>query len=223
MYPSSRPSSRVLGGLALALCLLGLAAPAFAADPSCQERQAALASRLADLPKTYDAISTYPVDLRRAIFRTATPQARAELWTTQLQRILAERSNLTPAQVDVIQRALVLMTPELFAASGSGSNSPRAHEADLAALEREIRAAFEPAQAAGIFAVLGKSDSGLGGSVLVHKGVPIVPDGIQCSCSTDSDWCSGAYSCWGANCDQSGGCGTLWLYTCNGLCAQFIQ
>ncbi|GFF41903.1 hypothetical protein IFM58399_06426 [Aspergillus lentulus] len=44
--------------------------------------------------------------------------------------------------------------------------------------------------------------------------------GIQCGCSTQSDWCDSGYHCVGGGCTQTGsGCGTLYGYPCDGLCS----
>lgn len=218
-----RTSHRLLliGVLGLALSTVYLPGAAFA-EAACQQAQRWVESHRAELPQTYDEFSAYPVSMRRAIFRAATPEARSELWSTHLGQYLAGHSDLSAKQVSVIRQALDLATPELFAAVEGAPGNRRQINPVLAALDKEIRAAFEPAQASEIFAILGKPDSGANGVLIVRHASPDT-SGIQCSCSSSSDWCSGNYSCYSANCDQTGGCGTLWLYTCDGLCAQFAQ
>ena len=48
----------------------------------------------------------------------------------------------------------------------------------------------------------------------------------SCNCSTTSDWCShwiGQQECSNSwSCDESGHCGTLFQYTCDGLCSLAI-
>ena len=45
-----------------------------------------------------------------------------------------------------------------------------------------------------------------------------------CECSTESNYCdtitNPTPNCRLGNCMPYEGCGTLWLYTCNGMCAQ---
>lgn len=43
----------------------------------------------------------------------------------------------------------------------------------------------------------------------------------QCNCSQSSDWCISSfasYSCEDHECEEGDGCGTLFVYNCNGLC-----
>jgi len=211
---------RVLSVLGLALTSLYLSAAASAED-ACRQSQSWVESHRAELPTTYEGLSAYPVNQRRAIFRAATPETRSEFWRSHLEQYVADHPALTEKQVEVIQQALRLATVEQFGVIDRSKSGARPPTPDLVDLDKEIRAAFEPAQAGEIFAVLGKpGEGGVAGLVIVRHGSPGVSDAgtIQCSCSSSSDWCSGSYSCATANCGQTGGCGTLWLYTCDGVC-----
>ena len=42
--------------------------------------------------------------------------------------------------------------------------------------------------------------------------------GLSCGCSTSNDWCTGESTCHPGGCNSKSGCGTLFLYTCNGDC-----
>ena len=45
----------------------------------------------------------------------------------------------------------------------------------------------------------------------------------KCECSTSSNWCSDTGCLYVASCDASSlGCGTMWLYSCDGLCIDAI-
>jgi hypothetical protein len=80
---------------------------------------------------------------------------------------------------------------------------------DLTTLEEEAKAAFGEREAALVLADLGSTDG---------RSISQFPN---CTCSTQSDWCWWGWRCvdTGLQCiRQASGCGTLWIFPCNGLC-----
>lgn len=142
--------------------------------------------------QAYSALSALPVSARRDTFRAMANEQRSEMWHTHLAKALSR--NLTTEQRDIIARAIALATPEFFA-----------HHGNLDSLT--IKDTFTGKDAREIFTQLG------GPEPRSHHAI-VSP---SCECSHSSDYCS--TNCFGNGCTVSEyGCGTLWVYSCDGLC-----
>lgn len=143
--------------------------------------------------QAYSAFSALPMSIRRDNFRAMTNEQRSEMWRTHLAKAL--NRNLTTEQREIIAQAIALSTPEFFAHHGSNLDS------------LIIKDSFTGKEAREIFAQLG------GPEPKSHHAV-VAP---TCECSHSSDYCS--TNCFGNGCTVSEyGCGTLWVYSCDGLC-----
>lgn len=143
--------------------------------------------------QAYANLSALPLPARRDAFRAMTNEQRSSLWRTHLAKALNERE-LTGQQRAIIAQAVGLATPEFFA-----------HHGSLDSLQ--IKDMFTGKDAREIFAQLG-------GPEPVARRNHVATD---CSCSHSSDYCS--TNCAGNGCVNSDyGCGTLWLFACDGLC-----
>lgn len=124
---------------------------------------------------------------------------------------MASRS-LNKEQLKFIEEAISLLTPEVYSIS-KGTTEWSQLDNILNSLKDQMLISFQKEQAFEIFASLGG-----------EKGSPDDTQNLapNCSCSRQSDYCgwwrSGA-SCGGGSCRmQVGGCGTMLLYDCDGMC-----
>lgn len=183
----------------------------------------------AELPKSYDEFTRFPLNYRQAIYSVLDAKTRSGLWQAQLELAL-QRDDLTEAQRDVLLEAVQLATPEFFAtAKNRRTRSYRQLVQSVDEFEKRAREAFGAEKAAELFGRLGPADLDF---VVVDRRVAqsetggvrgtnsaILVSAPLCSCSTDSDWCNNASHCKSGGCtvvrDE---CGSWWIYDCNGLC-----
>jgi hypothetical protein len=113
-----------------------------------------------------------------------------------------------------IQRAVLDKAEAIAADPGAhGAALTDAKHAEFRQLGTSVREAFGAQEASGLLGALGP-----GASVAFGPQKPADPDR---SCSTTDDWCGGPTWCrYDPNmpCNAVGGCGTQWVYECNGLC-----
>ena|SRR2546421_11136 len=145
--------------------------------------------------QVYSSLNSVTLPTRRELFRHLTSQQKSAVWRYHLRRETKQHPELTTEQVAIIQEAFTLATADEFEQRSS-----------LESLTIEIHEAFSGALAREIFAQLGNS-------VKNHHAV----DELGCDCSRTSDYCS--TSCFGNGCAVADyGCGTFWVYSCDGLC-----
>lgn len=143
--------------------------------------------------QAYSALGALPMSVRRDAFRAMTNEQRSEMWRTHLAK--AMNRSLTTEQRDIVVQAIALATPEFFG-----------HHGTLDSLG--IKNAFTGKDAREIFTQLG------GPEPRNHHTLVVAP---SCEYSHSSDYCS--TNCFGNGCTVSEyGCGTLWVYSCDGLC-----
>lgn len=172
------------------------------ADAGCEEIAEWVEANRGRLPTSLGALSMYPVSYRRAIVGALTNDQKVAVWHAHLQTFLSTQGALGPEQRDFIESVQGRLQA-FFADAGT--------DEELRALQIESMEVLGADLAARVFANVGPAETPLFGLARLA--------GIQCACSTSSDWCSGGYDCYSGPCDAtSRGCGTLWLYSCNGLC-----
>jgi len=143
--------------------------------------------------QAYTNLSALPLVARRDAFRAMTNEQRSSLWRTHLTKALNERE-LTGPQRSIVAQTIAVANPEFFVRHGS-----------LDALN--IKDNFTGKDAREIFAQLG-------GPPPLNHHVIMSP---ACECSHTSDYCG--TNCFGNGCTASDyGCGSLWVYSCDGLC-----
>lgn len=168
--------------------------------------------------KTYDALSALPINSKRAVFRALSAEAKSELWKIHMNLYLAEHPNLTEDQRNVILDAIALVAPQLYEVSKDNPEWLANVHAPLQSLRKRASEVFSPSVAAEIFARLGKADHFNPTKQNVLRIRALVTQG-ECDCSMGSDWCPGDYVCVDEDCQRtSSGCGSLWLYPCDGIC-----
>jgi hypothetical protein len=178
-------------------------------DEDCATVAAWVIGNEANLPTEYDDIVRFPVAYRRAIFELLSPAARSNLWQRHFQAYLVANPGLSAEQIAFIDEAGAAISPELFAEEAGTAASQDTLER-VAALEAEAFLLFPQDQARALLAQLGPDEPAKG----------YAPEEVDCHCSTVSDWCSDNLNCkkGARDCHEEGGCGKLWMYTCNGMC-----
>ncbi|MCM6776603.1 bacteriocin fulvocin C-related protein [Nocardia sp. CDC159] len=176
--------------------------PAFAASGQSPVRQWVEANRNR-LPQTYDEFVAHSMPYRRAIFSALEPRVKSQLWVTHLARSRDARADLTTQQREVINRAVAILGSETTYAPAD----PTAVKTELAALKEAAVAAYGRQDAGALLATLGPAD------------VAASP-GPDCACADQDPYCDDPHICKYKlhDCNFVGGCGTGWVYVCNGLC-----
>lgn len=206
----------------LIVALLGVTIvwPIEAAAQRCnsEARQWVEAVKETRLPQTYEEISRFPVNYRRAIYSTFSPERKSALWRTHLERHL-EATKLTGEQRDVLLEALQLATPDTFAAAVDPRHwKSRQLRQGLTELHARALSAFGD-RAEDVFATLGPPTA----DKETHLKASTEVGGLAyCNCSEQDDYCDN----WGRGYCKEGGCrviedecGTFWMFRCDGLCS----
>jgi hypothetical protein len=156
----------------------------------------------------YDEFSSYSLTYHRAIFRA--PVAPTFPAVGRTVPALSRRPSPTLAAG---QRAVLDKAEAIAADPGAhGAALTDAKHAEFRQLGTSVREAFGAQEASGLLGALGP-----GASVAFGPQKPADPDR---NCSMTDDWCGGPTWCrYDPNmpCNALGGCGTQWVYECNGL------
>lgn len=146
-----------------------------------------------------EEVRDYPIEIQRAISRTWSEDHSNDIWR--------EKLNEDAKRFDGEKKRVILRIANTF-------DSPDF----VAPTKAELLENFTEKEAYDIFLTLDQPDGsgeppgGNGGNPPNQITVP-----ADCECSTESDWCFGY--CDGINCTAGTGCGFLWQYDCNGMCA----
>ncbi|MEV3969512.1 bacteriocin fulvocin C-related protein [Streptomyces sp. NPDC050698] len=195
---------RLGGGLAVAAAVLVKGTtPAFARDRDAAAAQDWVREHTGRLPTRYDDVAALPLAHRRAVHAALPAGVRSALWVEHIDRWRATHADLTPAQARVVERARAAASR----VSTFEFERGRRGTDEILRIDEAAEAAFEPAEAHALLATLGPAEAAA------------LPD---CECNTYSDKCWGSSCIWVQNsCVRSdSGCGTLWTWSCNGLCYQ---
>ncbi|MFC3982081.1 bacteriocin fulvocin C-related protein [Streptosporangium jomthongense] len=157
------------------------------------------------LPERYADFVAYSIVYRQSIFAALSPKSRSKLWSEHLKHYRLTHPNLSAEQLRVIELASVVLAAEATFIEERDADVDR----KLLEIQDAAVAVFGKEEARRLIAVLGPEDSSVG----------LVPD---CECSTLSDYyCAGRciVSSEGRLCYwKPTGCGTGWIYQCNGTC-----
>ncbi len=157
------------------------------------------------LPGTYDEFVSHPIEYRRAIYRALAAEERSNLWLEHLARYRDGHPALSKDQHAALDSAKTYASEQgAFVNIDAAAALPA-----LDTLRSLIDAAFGPEESRRIIATLGPPSESEVASPARLRG---------CTCSVISDWCDNSLRCHNDACVQSGGCGTFWNYTCDGLC-----
>ena len=190
---------------------------------------------------TYEELRDLSVRERAAQVRELPAAVQSDLWTKHLLTSLAEHPEFTEVQRAVIQEALSLLTPQLFAIEPSDPRRAELVDQPLDRLRIRARAAFDSRVARELFTQMGPAVRNVEykppSSRMIWGGQPKLPRWTRlpvgsnnyptCECSVLSDWCSDWSGLGRIFCGQTGGCyftssgcGALFRYACNGMCRE---
>ena len=183
-------------------------------DEDCASTAAWVQANQARLPSQHEEFSRLPMNYRRAVFGALPPGTQSSLWRRHLEAYLDARSELTPRQTALVRELMSLASPGFFA---KVSDATRRYEAveDLEALVARTAQLFSTSERGTIFAEFGPPEA------VTHARRPglSAADFGDCNCSVDSDYCGSGSHCVRTGCPVTRlGCGTLWLYDCDGEC-----
>jgi hypothetical protein len=199
--------------LAFAVCGLLLASQAFvvsaprssASDTHCSSlRKWAHAFENSSL--TLDQIARFDRPHRLALFSAVSPSVRASLWREQLRRFESQ-SDLTAAQRALVAEGRALITPALY------EREPAAMAAYQKFWSRAEASfvSFDQRRAWG--------DIGSIAGATSPAARPMKRAGVGwCECSMASGLFDCGGTCYGADCQPFGGCGSSGTNLCNGVC-----
>lgn len=208
--------SVVLGGISLLIAIMAiLGGNAFAQrSQSCDaEAQAWVEKNLVTLPQTLREFLAVPGPYRKAVYRRMPPESKSHIWRAHLTAFLDRHPELSWGQEHAIQDAIVFASPDTFRIGVvASSQAARALDRRAQALHRRFIDQFGVTLAGGLVGGFGANDSSAtddDGDIL----------GTLCECADADAYCPGKYQCDQGGCDKTdGGCGTLYLYDCDGLC-----
>lgn len=197
--------------VALVLASLALCSPLAAIESAseCQQaEQAWLAANWNKLPTSYGEILAFPDNERRIAFRHVDAATKSAIWRGHYAAVAAQ-SDLDPAQRELVVRAGLASTPELFALRSSDPAAFAIAAAPLQQVLEEAKARFSPEKIHAIFFSLGLQ----GGD---QEGRP-TQRVLDCNCASSFD--CGGNNCRGVFCTpQEFGCGGNFLEPCWGRC-----
>jgi len=170
--------------------------------------------------ETYLSLDSLSMAERKKLVARASAQQSSDLWRLHLSLALITSPSLSPAQQAVIVSAIALADPSLFDTRKRDSEWRGKIGPSLQNLQVSARSVFSKDEAVKIFATLGKPivpslPTATSLSVFVKTSQDFLP---SCSCSTHSDWCNTVCTGTGSCEHSDSGCGTLWMYDCNGQC-----
>lgn len=152
-------------------------------------------------------LSSDNVESQKAMYRALNKYEKNEIWSQKFIKFLATQK-LSISQRTFLNNIISDLQPDLF---------EEGTVVRLAFNEKEMRTTaislFGMNDAVSLLTSLVISDVS-NGNTFVEPG----PSADECKCNRDHDWCATYMYCRKRVCDTGTGCGTLFLYTCNGLC-----
>lgn len=174
-----------------------------------------------NLPTSFASISKYPAEYRKAIFIKLSADQKANIWSERLQEIV-DNMTLNKKQHSLLGEIIKKLTPAVFD-KNAGSDVIN---------DRTLKSVFGETLAANIFSSLSpvqdvkenqtKSIVYEMNQILRNDEVSVSSMPPDCGCSSSSDYCGLGHDCatgYPHSCfDSEAGCGTFWMYSCDGLC-----
>lgn len=179
--------------------------------------------------RIYNTLSSLSMDDRRVLFRGLTPEFKSALWRVHLKLYLSKHPDVTERQRETILSAIDLATPQLFEIPQDSPEWQTKVNEPLQRLTQQFLEVFAREVARELLAVLGgpepKQEANpqlIKKTSLTFKAISRSVQNPSCTCSTGSDWCSGETECWNDGCREAFGCGTLFVFRCDGRCTVLI-
>ncbi len=149
-------------------------------------------------------IIQYPIESQRVIFASKTSEEKSEIWKDKLN-ISMQNTSFNVVQQELLMELYNQLTPNLFVPNSNENR--KFYEFHKIWITKAINE-FPFFLIKGIVTTI--DDNGF---------VLAPPNPNDCDCSKSSDWCPSRTKCLGPSCNSSStGCGTLWIYACDGKC-----
>lgn len=159
-----------------------------------------------------EALAMLPVKDRVETFKGMSLEFKAKLWRSRLTE--AMEGDITEDQKGVLMSLVEYVSPELYKEGGNEKLSTFLKE-----YMPTITKAFGEDNT--MFADIVNKIHEEQADIEYPKERTDASDDEEkdCECSTKSDWCAINFDCEAKDCDESWvGCGTMWAYSCDGLC-----
>lgn len=143
----------------------------------------------------------YSEDMQREIFNEMDNDNKARLWQERIDYAIAQETDETI--ITRLQQLKAMISPDIFASNAA--------ETPITTWVEENIPVLGFSKVKGTVTTLGGTSG---------------PSVLSCNCSQSSDWCmsddnGSDEGCRTRSCKSSSvGCGTIWLYGCNGLCVK---
>jgi len=178
-----------------------------------------------DAKRTYHVLNQLTPAQRKLLFRNLPSDMKAALWVEHLESFLRNHPELNSNQRAIVNSAITLLDATLY---DQPNNVPSPTRDQMSKLDTAARLAFSRDLLGEAFYDLSDvavpatdttESSGHAGTIMATDTDPVILD--DCSCSHDSDWCSGTTRCssWGCK-PVTIGCGSLGWWPCDGYCNQ---
>lgn len=159
-----------------------------------------------ELPTTLAEIAVLPIAFRRVAYQEMTSEQQSASWTAHLDGFTSKIAELGGTQ------QLAFAKARAFAKDPVNFETTDLSVVD--ALSAEMVKAFGKEEAASLIAVLGPREKTSDGTVVARA--------RGCTCAVASDYCTNSTNCYQnlQGCIHSSkGCGSFYLYSCDGLCS----
>lgn len=162
----------------------------------------------------------YDIELQKAIFRSFPADKKRDFWLEKLDSIVV-KNKFNSVEIEHINKLVGHISANYFAIKlDSLEFSQRIYfEAEWSAYAKDFLA-WDESKIYFIVNSLCITENRYSQIILEMKEISLDYISGDCTCSTESDYCSdfGGY-CSSASCSTtSSGCGWLWSYSCNGAC-----
>ncbi|HWN70168.1 MAG TPA: bacteriocin fulvocin C-related protein [Haliangium sp.] len=201
--------------LAVIMAMLGDNNAFAQSSQSCDAEARAWADENLDaLPQTLHELLAVPGPYRKAVYRLLAPEIKSNVWRAHLGVFLDTHPELSRVQQRALRDAISFASPDTFRIGViADSRAARARDQRARALHRRFVEQFGAEQAGDLLGSLGADEGRATGDVVGTEGEQ------ECECADADAYCDGDFHCDPGGCVKSnGGCGTLGLYDCDGLC-----
>lgn len=175
----------------------------------------------------YKALSTLTLNEQQILYAELPSELRAAVWHVHFQKFLATHPELTVPQRALIEEADGLLRAGIMDMPRDVPEWSAAVGAPLSQLSAKATLLFDRDTVVGLFARLGGESAvvvtapraGATARRTISSLSPSPSGRQECDCSHYSDWCwSGSWCNTSMECKSVPFCGTLWSYTCDGMC-----
>jgi hypothetical protein len=182
-----------------------------------------------DLTAASNRIDQYPPIYRRAIMGELDPAERSSAWRLQFSRYLSTHPSLTEAQRAVVQEAIAMATPDVFAPPVRPELREKVQD-----VFKRATSLLGPKDAGELFVTMGPRTGQVVNALPLRERIAnqirswrtVSADSADCNCNIEIDtcdlvpdpWlqCSELYTC---NFDLNWPmCGPFWSWACTGWC-----